>query len=167
MFMSENDFQKLIKENPNLAKSYLADEASQKKNKYKNVKLYEYSDGMISEKKDLCGHGRICAVYDSEKEYKRWTQLQILEKAGEISNLERQKVLLIQKAFIYSDLSGEYKVGSITYKADYFYEKDGKCFVEDVKPFDRKTQKYRLTKDFVLKWKLLMYKYPSFQFVII
>jgi hypothetical protein len=44
---------------------------------------------------------------------------------------------------------------------------DGDVYVvEDVKPFDNVLQKHRLTKDFVLKWKLLQAKYPAYRFRI-
>lgn len=168
MFMSEKDFRKLVEKDPSLVKSYsLAMGKVPRTNKYRNVKLYEYADGLVSETKGLSEHGSVINIFDSMKEYDRWMQLKLLEKSGEISELERQKTMLIQGEFTHRDLQGEHKIGKITYKADFFYLHNGNYIVEDVKPFDNNTGRYRLTKDFTLKWKLLMNKYPSFQFVII
>lgn len=168
MFMNEKDFRELIAKDPSLVKSYsLAMGKVPRSNKYRNVKLYEYADGMVSETKDLSEHGAVINIFDSMKEYDRWMQLKLLEKSGEISELERQKTMLIQGEFTYRNLQGERRISKIAYKADFFYRRNGVYFVEDVKPFDNNTGRYRLTKDFTLKWKLLMNKYPSFQFVII
>lgn len=163
MFMTEKDFAKLLATHPSLAAK---NSNSFAQNKYKNKKVYEYSDGYISESRSLTNHGSVTYIFDSVKEYDRWKELILLEKAGEIDKLERQKSFVIQEPFIYHSLKGEQKVNKITYKADFVYCRNGKCIVEDVKPFDNKTQKYRLTKDFALKWKLLMYKYPEYQFII-
>lgn len=164
MFMSEKDFQNLIERHPHLVKSQI--ELPPKQNKYRNIKLYEYSDGYVSENKKLTCHGNVIHVFDSTKEYNRWMELKLLERAGEISNLERQKSLIIQDAFTYQSLQGKHKISPITYKADFCYFYKNKLFVEDVKPFDDDTGKYHLTKDFSLKWKLLMFKYPDYEFVI-
>lgn len=164
MFMTEKDFAKFLATHPDLApKNNIGSSA---KNKYKNKKVYEYSDGYTSDSKNLNSHGTVKSVFDSIKEYDRWKELILLEKAGEISNLERQKTLMIQEPFVYRSLKGEQKVGKITYKADFIYDLNGNTIVEDVKPFDKQTQRYRVTKDFALKWKLLMHKYPKYQFVI-
>lgn len=54
----------------------------------------------------------------------------------------------------------------IAYKADFVYNEGIAHVVEDVKPFDNATQRHKLTKDFVLKWKLLQAKYRDVQFRI-
>ena len=61
------------------------------------------------------GHGKLVAVFDSTKEYCRWLDLRLMEKAGTISNLERQKELVIQDAFVYE----KKRVQRIVYKADF------------------------------------------------
>ena len=59
--------------------------------------------------------------------------LRLMEKAGTISNLERQKELVIQDAFVYE----KKRVQRIVYKADFCYlDAQGKTIVEDVKGFD-------------------------------
>lgn len=162
--MSEKEFAQLIEANPSLIKTA---PVPQKSNKYKNVKIYEYEDSFVSEDKNLKTHGKITKVFDSIKEFQRWNELKLAEKAGVIFGLDRQRTLLIQEAFTYKDTSGNsVHINKIEYKADFFYIKDNTVFVEDVKAFDVKTNRYILTKDFKLKWKLLMYKYPDYQFII-
>lgn len=93
--MSEKDFRKLVEKDPSLVKSYsLAMGKVPRTNKYRNVKLYEYADGLVSETKGLSEHGSVINIFDSMKEYDRWMQLKLLEKSGEISELERQKQCL-------------------------------------------------------------------------
>ena len=87
-----------------------------------------------------------------------------MEKAGTISNLERQKELVIQDAFVYE----KKRVQRIAYKADFCYlDAQGKTIVEDVKGFDSKSGKYMQTEAFRLKWKLLKAKYPEYHFVLV
>ena len=65
----------------------------ERKQKYGNHKVFEYEDGFVSGEKNTSGHGAVAAVYDSTKEYCRWLDLQLMQKAGTITDLERQKVL--------------------------------------------------------------------------
>ena len=91
-------------------------ETKQKENKakYGNHKVYEYDDGYVSGEKGISGHGNIKAIYDSTKEYCRWLDLQLMEKAGAITKLERQKDLVIQDGFVYEGK----RIQKIVYKAD-------------------------------------------------
>ncbi|RHQ83856.1 DUF1064 domain-containing protein [Butyricicoccus sp. AF22-28AC] len=104
--------------------------------------------------------GRILEKYDSLKEYSRYRELLLLQRSGDISELKRQDNIIIQESFVYN---GE-KIQAITYKADFSYIRDGKRVIEDVKGYDEKRERYRTTKDFVLKWKLLKHKYPDWCF---
>lgn len=90
-----------------------------KKSKYRNRKVVH--EGM---------------TFDSNKEYRRWIELNILEKAGHITDLKRQV---------------SFDLGVCRYKADFTYMvfvgQNGvliKEVVEDVKGF--KTQVYKLKK---------------------
>lgn len=136
------------------------EEKKKKKSKYKNIKVYEYENGFVSTEKDIEKYGAIATVFDSKKEFRRWNELRNMEMAGEISELQRQIPLIIQEAFKYEGK----RIAAIKYQADHIYVKDGRTVVEDVKPFDNKTQKFRTTKDFNLKWKLLKFKYPEYLF---
>ena len=167
MSITEKEFQALLKSNPRIKESYqknLQKEnlAKKKRNKYLNVKVYEYESGLVADDKTLKNAGKIIAVYDSVKEYNRWCELQLWQKAGRIKDLSRQIRMLIQESFVYN---GE-KIAAIEYVADFTYIEDGKKVVEDVKHLDPKTGKHRFTKDFVLKWKLLKHKYPDYKFII-
>lgn len=104
-------------------------------------------------------------TFDSKKEAKRYQELRILEKAGEITNLRRQvKFELIpdQREFngreIYTKgpKKGCFKPGKllerkVEYAADFVYTQDGQQVVEDTKGFR--------TKDYIIKRKLMLYRY--------
>ncbi len=73
--------------------------------------------------------------FDSQKEALRWGELRLLERAGEITDLEVQPKFPL--------LVAGTKVG--TYTADFRYKEKGKVVVEDVKsPATRKNPVYRL-----------------------
>lgn len=137
---------------------------SEKPRKYRNQKVYLYADGFADIEGKSKKHGKIVAVYDSRKEFRRHTELRMLEQAGEIHDLQRQYPLIIQDAFVYQ---GE-KIRAISYKADFCYRKreDKSITVEDVKGVDKTTGKHITTAEFRLKWKLLKSKYPDMNFVL-
>lgn len=87
-------------------------------------------------------------VFDSKKEAKRYYELLILERAGEIHDLKRQqKYILIPKQ---TDASGKCLERECTYRADFVYtQPDGQVIAEDVKGF--RTQEY------IIKRKLMLY----------
>lgn len=94
-------------------------------------------------------------VFDSEKEYARYLELKLLEKAGEISQLERQvKYDLIPKQM---DEEGKMIERPTVYVADFQYRDNntGEVIVEDVKGY-RRGQAYAV---FSLKRKLLLWRY--------
>ena len=68
-------------------------------------------------------------VFDSIRESQRYKELKLLERAGEISNLELQPKFLLQESFKKNGKT--YK--AINYIADFMYEENGKVVVEDVK----------------------------------
>jgi hypothetical protein len=80
-------------------------------------------------------------VFDSVKEYQRWGELKILQRAGAISDLRRQVTYeLIPKQ------RGE---RACNYIADFVYVNDkGETIVEDSKGY--KTEVYRLKKKLML-----------------
>ena len=80
-------------------------------------------------------------VFDSKKEFYRWSDLKLLERAGKISNLKRQvKYELIPKQ------DGE---RACTYVADFVYiDSDGNTVVEDTKGV--RTDAYRIKKKLML-----------------
>lgn len=130
--------------------------------KYRNVKVYVCKNGAVFRDKDIAKEYGIVEIYDSIKEYDRWVELNLLQRAGEISGLTRQSKWVIQEKTTYKDEV----IREIAYKADFEYYENGLHIVEDVKPFDKIKEKYITTKDFKLKWKLLKEKYPDIEFRI-
>ena len=87
-------------------------------------------------------------TFDSRKEANRWNELVLLERAGKISNLERQvKFELIPSQRI----DGKVVERACHYVADFVYIENGNKVVEDSKGF--KTQEY------IIKRKLLLKEY--------
>ena len=104
--------------------------------------------------------------FDSKKEALRFKELKMLEKAGIISNLQRQvKYTLIPAQYertgeVYAkgNNKGKLKKGRLierecAYYADFVYIQSGNTIVEDVKGY-RDGQAYNL---FVIKRKLMLY----------
>lgn len=90
--------------------------------------------------------------FDSKKESLRYLELKRKQELGQISNLELQPSFLLQEKFKRDGKT--YR--PITYIADFKYVEDGKVIVEDVKGFK--------TKEYLLKKKMLLYKYEGFEF---
>ena len=85
-------------------------------------------------------------VFDSRKEYIRWYELVLLQKAGQISDLNRQvKFELIPSQRI----AGKVVERACSYVADFVYTENGKTVVEDTKGFK--------TKDYIIKRKLMLW----------
>ena len=115
------------------------------KTKYKNKKVV--ADGI---------------TFDSQKEYKRYCELKMLEKAGEISDLRLQvpfELIPLQYEYYkrYGKKGQRLKDGkrllerAVTYKADFVYTENGETIVEDSKGMR--------TKEYVIKRKILLYRY--------
>ena len=92
--------------------------------------------------------------YDSKKEYARHCDLMLMERAGLISNLQRQvKYELIPTQRI----DGKVVERPVHYIADFVYTKDGGLVVEDVKDY-RNPASAGYAK-FVLKRKMMLHTY--------
>lgn len=87
--------------------------------------------------------------FDSKAEAKRYQQLVIMQKAGEISSLETQVSFDLIPA---QDINGR-KEKPVRYLADFRYVRtaDGETVVEDVKSAPTKT------KEFIIKRKLVLW----------
>jgi hypothetical protein len=96
-------------------------------------------------------------TFDSVKEYKRYCELRLLEKAGAISNLQRQvefELIPAQREPDTIGVRGGVKKGKTieqkcSYVADFVYTENGKTVVEDTKGFR--------TKDYIIKRKLMLW----------
>lgn len=101
-------------------------------------------------------------VFDSRKEYLRYKELELLERAGKITDLRRQvSYLLIPSQF---DMVTDPKTGrrkricverECHYIADFVYKENGELVVEDCKGC-KKGAGYNI---FVIKRKLMLEKY--------
>ena len=97
------------------------------------------------------------ATFDSVKEYRRFCELSLLEKAGAITDLKRQQMFILippQREPNTVGVRGGIKEGkvierAVTYIADFIYKENGKLVVEDTKGFK--------TKDYILKRKMMLY----------
>lgn len=85
--------------------------------------------------------------FDSLKERNRYAELQLLQKAGEISELQRQVKFELQPAFYHAGR----KIRPIIYVCDFFYKEKDKYIIEDVKsPATRNNAAYKLKKKMML-----------------
>lgn len=94
-------------------------------------------------------------VFDSVRESQRYKELKLLERAGEISNLELQPRFLLQDSFKKNGRTFR----KIEYVADFQYIENGKTIVEDVKGIQ--------TDVFKLKHKIFEKVYPDLTLKII
>lgn len=126
------------------------------------------------------------AGFDSSKEAKRFGELELLQNARVITNLEKQVPFVILEPFI--NKAGD-KVNGITYKADFtYYDNEKKTpVIEDVKGTTkmyndkgklckskiiikdgvkkRKTAFTTATPDYIIKKKFVQKLYPDYLFL--
>ena len=96
-------------------------------------------------------------TFDSRKEARRYRELKLLERAGQIQHLELQKefeLIPTQREADTVGVRGGVKRGkviehSVKYKADFVYTENGKTVVEDTKGMR--------TKDYIIKRKLMLW----------
>lgn len=110
--------------------------------------LAHFNEGPLAQgrrrmaRKSKYGNKKVLTVngekFDSRKEYLRWTELQMLETAGQISHLTR----------IRKECTFDFKINGISvckYVADAVYKENGERVVEDTKSeFTRKNRAYRI-----------------------
>lgn len=112
-----------------------------KKNKYGNKKIV--IDGI---------------KFDSKKEGKKYLQLKIMKRGGQIKNFELQVKFELQPKF---EKDG-YKYRAIVYRADFVVtDWDDKKRIIEIKPFSKKKNKFLYTKEFAIKQKMFDFKYPE------
>lgn len=96
-------------------------------------------------------------AFDSVKEYRRFCELSLLEKAGAITDLQRQVEFELIPAQREPDrvgvrggkIKGKTIEQAVKYVADFVYTENGKRVVEDTKGFR--------TKDYIIKRKLMLW----------
>lgn len=89
-------------------------------------------------------------IFDSVKEYSRWQELKLMERAGEIYELQRQVPFVVIPA--QRDDRGKLIEREVKYIADFTYrEKCGnRLVVEDTKGMK--------TREYILKRKMMLYR---------
>ncbi|MFW2097793.1 DUF1064 domain-containing protein [Acinetobacter sp. ULE_I057] len=87
--------------------------------------------------------------FDSVKEAKRYRELKILERAGEIRELQTQYAFVLAESVRFSNEPR--KKPALRYIADFVYLKDGCQVVEDVKSkISRSLAEYRIKKHLMM-----------------
>ncbi len=94
-------------------------------------------------------------LFSSIGESRRYQELKLLERAGEISDLQLQPKFELQPKFKKNGKTHR----AITYTADFQYIEDGKVIIEDFKGFE--------TRDFKMRKKMFEYKYPDLELRIV
>lgn len=93
--------------------------------------------------------------FDSKKEARYYQELKLLQKGGVVKSFELQVAYVLQEGFRHKCCKR--KVLPITYLADFVvHYTDGHTEVVDVKGFR--------TKDYKIKKKMLLYRYPDIDF---
>jgi hypothetical protein len=90
------------------------------------------------------------SVFDSRKEAQRHQVLLLLQKSGQICDLERQKKYILIPT--QRDENGKLIERELSYIADFVYKENGKEVVEDVKGY-KEGAAYRI---FSIKRKLML-----------
>jgi hypothetical protein len=90
-------------------------------------------------------------TFDSKAEAKRYQELKIIERAGQIKNLSLQPRFTLQEGFV--NIHTGKKERRIEYVADFQYEDNNVIIVEDCKGFK--------TSDYKIKRKLFIYQYQD------
>lgn len=89
--------------------------------------------------------------FASKAEARRYAELRLLERAGEIQDLRLQPVYVLQDSFIHFR-TGK-RIQPIRYIGDFEYREGGHLVVEDVKGYEPLVWR--------IKKKLFMYRYPN------
>ncbi len=109
------------------------DSGSKCTSKYNNTKVEE--DGI---------------TFDSQKEYRRYKSLKLLERTGQISELRHHVSFELAPAVKYQKGNREKK--ALKYEADFTYMQNGKLVVEDVKSEATAKDKVYVIKKHLMMW---------------
>lgn len=96
-------------------------------------------------------------TFDSMRELRRWQELKLLERAGQIHDLQRQVKFVLIPAQREPDtigkrggkIQGKLIEREVAYIADFVYREGDKMIVEDAKGMK--------TKEYILKRKMMLY----------
>lgn len=103
-------------------------------------------------------------IFDSRKEAEFYGQLKMMLKGKAIKSFECHPKFILQGAFEKNGI----KYPAIKYIADFIvYDNNGGIDVYDVKPYDKQTGKFLLTKEFRLKQKMFEKVFPQFSIILV
>lgn len=89
-------------------------------------------------------------VFDSRKEARRWSELQLLQKAGMITGLRRQVPFPLIPSQVYRENGKKKTERPVQYIADFvYYDNEGRFIVEDTKGVR--------TREYILKRKMMLF----------
>ena len=128
------DYRKECKGRMNIEEAFAEIAKAEKRRKYRNRKIVV--DGQ---------------TFDSQKEANRWQELKLMERAGEIYDLQRQVPFIVIPA--QKDEKGKTIERECKYIADFTYKLKGSLVrtVEDTKGLR--------TKDYIIKRKLMLWRF--------
>ena len=86
--------------------------------------------------------------FDSKGEARRYSELKLLQRAGEISDLKLQPRFEL--------LPKQKDERAINYTADFMYQEGTETVVEDFKG--------KATRDYIMRRKMFKYRYPEYKF---
>lgn len=123
--------QKIAEQNREQAKKLVQEQQEQKPNKYRNIPDERAADDGTSIK------------FKSKAEARRYDDLMILYRAGQIHELKLQPQFTLQEAYT---LPNGKRIRAIRYDADFSYNTGSGLVVEDVKSKATKTRVYAMKK---------------------
>lgn len=87
--------------------------------------------------------------FDSQKEYRRYKTLKLLERAGVIQDLKHHVVFIVIDPVHYPSINSNKQ--ATKYEADFTYIRDGKLVAEDVKSEATITPLYKVKKQLMME----------------
>lgn len=87
-------------------------------------------------------------TFDSRREYERWCELKLLERAGKITGLRRQVKFELVPTQRAPGKKGKVIEFPVNYIADFVYDENGQTVVEDSKGF--RTDEYKIKRKLML-----------------
>lgn len=101
--------------------------------------------------------------FDSIQEGKRFVELKLRQRVGDISSLVCHPKFDLQPSF---KKNGKI-IQAITWSADFSYWFEGKRVIEDVKPWNKERQEFVIGETAHLRHKLFEYKYPGLTIIFV
>lgn len=102
-------------------------------------------------------------TFDSKAEARRYQDLRLMERNGDISGLDVHPKFILQPAFTYLGK----RIRQITYTADFKYIENVTKINQQIVVEDVKGGKATMTQLFNVKWKMAQYQHMNMDFRIV